>query len=1592
MPLNSTGKVDLEALEKIVNMMKTQQISAVSPEELANMMDSKATIGDKNETNSSSSSSSHEEAQSQAETPFAFPASNAAAATPGAAPLFADVSNIKFTVGTSSPGNKKHGKPTAKTVPSPAAANLSASLGKLDLSEGAAGAGAGVLPPAPPPFDFAASVAAAAASSDAAVSASSVSSGSSAPASSTPKSGSAKFAPMPQTSSAENTDYFTFSGKENVQFSAGVPETGSTGSGRAGAPRRRGSPGAGSTTTPDKKFVSVPPIPPAAPHFANFVFDKHLNSGSAEPKVDSTGTGTGTSAGAPRGVDSDDDSEEEAEWRGEEEEDEDEDEEDEDDSEDGIVINKRNIAQWKKEYADAAEARRLDEEAARALFEAEFCGQQEDGEEEEEGIEEGWRDPASEAESEEDSNSDSEDEESDSEDSRYAKEDVEEEEEEEQDPRYFQARTGRPLRVDPPTMRHGDSDRDALGSPMDIASPVSEASAERERNVWTEGAGGSPVAKVMPPPPPVVFVSCALPTATAPSATAAAGPVGVDSMFKDPSNDTPAPFSMPDAAAAGATGTFSMGTAGPGSGKKKATKAKPTPPPAAAAVSPNKANASSRYYNPRTNQYYEISDDSDEDEEEDEEDEDLGRSRNVNSLKKPAHAGASVDADLRKKMSGLWTADTLTGTEIPMEPVPPGPTVFPEPPLPNPRTSAASKPQYGASIGARMQSNAADPTPTPPPPPPAANAFPPAPPAPAKDATSKMQPSMALVADTHRKQGKEHYEKELYDKALLSFTKAMQVAPADWFYKATVLGNRAAALMMLDRYVEAAEDCQQAVRLDPTLVRLHSRRGRALCKLGQLEAATESYTRVLESCSTSTVNNVKAHATSGTTLSQAAAAAAKAEESTSNREDAKAGLKQLALARDLLVFLNRADQKDTSWTHKGGATSSSTATTTPKEMMRKIDELLSICPQMRQAQAFKTKGLVKQGCYVEAKEYVEETIRSSHQSVLALHAHPAASYPVPARALLRWNCYPKNAIKITVDSKALTNFFLIIGSGSGSMAVWYINALKNQDLCRAHSTEVINVLSGVLDALLSTCTTSGRPGGGGRAAGHATIVEWVTNENDKSSALISLKTQADKLFRGGSYAAAIKLYSELLLVDPEAVRWSAVIYSNRAAAHMSLNSYTEAVNDCNKAIALDDEYARAYLRRARAHKAQHHYAASIRDFRRYLSSDPVPADASAVQKEMEETGVARDKYTNKQQADAAAKARKAGGTGAGTGGSDGRPSYWDHYSKTKPDMGMDVDSDESDDVVRPRKGKGAPSNASQSKPKMNKYDCKYNPATGRYESRPRAEQEDSSSSESDVEDRHQSNQSRYNAFRSEFYDNINKSKANQPPPPPAGGTFNTAPNKPPSAGGRKGDVRYDPKTNSYRYVDEPAGGAKPTPTPQAKPKPKPTSNSSNYNSGSAYSNYQKTRSDYNRQSSSYFNAEDDYHSGSGSGSGSGYGYSNPYGGAKTGAGAGYGGATGGYGSRSSSQQSGGSSSSNRSSSKSSGSGGKERDHYTVLGVHPTRSTEAEIKKAYRKLALKYHPDKNKDPAAVSVFQEVTNAYSVLSDKTTRRKYDISRPL
>lgn len=66
---------------------------------------------------------------------------------------------------------------------------------------------------------------------------------------------------------------------------------------------------------------------------------------------------------------------------------------------------------------------------------------------------------------------------------------------------------------------------------------------------------------------------------------------------------------------------------------------------------------------------------------------------------------------------------------------------------------------------------------------------------------------------------------------------------------------------------------------------------------------------------------------------------------------------------------------------------------------------------------------------------------------------------------------------------------------------------------------------------------------------------------------------------------------------------------------------------------------------------------------------------------------------------------------------------------------------------------------------------------------------------------------------------------------------------------------------------------------------------------------------------------------------------------------------------------------------------KCKDYYEILGISK-EAGDSEIKKQYRKLALQFHPDKNKAPGAAEAFKAIGNAFAILSDAEKRKQYDL----
>ena len=738
---------------------------------------------------------------------------------------------------------------------------------------------------------------------------------------------------------------------------------------------------------------------------------------------------------------------------------------------------------------------------------------------------------------------------------------------------------------------------------------------------------------------------------------------------------------------------------------------------------------------------------------------------------------------------------------------------------------------------------------------------------------SDAKDGMDSLAESYRKEGNNLYKLNEFGRALDAFEKALNFAPTNppWPTRPQVLGNRAASLMMLHRYIESADDCAEALTLDPTMIKLHTRRGRALLRLGHFTAADEAFHRVLEIPTTSSQAGLNDVGSSGEEKELEAA-----------KTDARNGLKALAGARS---SMKRLGQLENAGDYHG--------------VLMLVTDLQLHCPACSLVHVSRCAALCKLKKWGEAKTAVEDFLCTAHVSIQKLEAHPAALLPAPDADSLAWVEKPGKSI-VTVDTQAVVNALLCMGPRLSEV---YLQALKNIDATRNCSADVmsrvlviISELSQILKAHQAVHATDGTNNNKGLEQLLVPWI-WVTHELQRTKELIEWKNIGDRQFRASSHADAINSYSKAIKADPEAVRWAAILYNNRAAAHTALGQLADAIADCHQALNRDDGYARAYLRRARALLKTNTYAAAVRDFRRYLSSEPPPNDTNAVMQELEAAMEANRKQMRGEQQrheweQRTEESRKTWGSGNGSSSSS---------SQFHPGM-FPSSSSGSSGPTRSQPSASSRMPGSASSPSSSASSSRF---ASKNNNRPGTQTKFNNSWNSDDEEKfnfyssHQNNPQQPHSPSHRQYHSFH----------PAGRGASTA-----RAGG---GVRQ----NNYSFVDDSEDDDDAGPPP------------------SSYSRYA---------------------SGASSSTGT-------TGTSKT--------STGGN---------------NNHTKATTGGIGMAGDHYQTLGLDTT-SSERQIKMAYRKLALQFHPDKNKDPTAEEKFKIITGAYSVLVDKSTRDQYDRTRP-
>ncbi|CAG9773038.1 unnamed protein product [Ceutorhynchus assimilis] len=113
---------------------------------------------------------------------------------------------------------------------------------------------------------------------------------------------------------------------------------------------------------------------------------------------------------------------------------------------------------------------------------------------------------------------------------------------------------------------------------------------------------------------------------------------------------------------------------------------------------------------------------------------------------------------------------------------------------------------------------------------------------------------------------------------------------------------------------------------------------------------------------------------------------------------------------------------------------------------------------------------------------------------------------------------------------------------------------------------------------------------------------------------LNYKAQGNEVFKCENYLESIRFYTQGLKICPlKFTEDRAVLYANRAASKAKLDRKQSAIDDCSKAIELNDKYVKAYLRRAKLYEESDKLDESLADFNKIIELDPGNSDAHSAQ-------------------------------------------------------------------------------------------------------------------------------------------------------------------------------------------------------------------------------------------------------------------------------------------------------------------------------------------------------------------------------------------
>jgi tetratricopeptide (TPR) repeat protein len=298
--------------------------------------------------------------------------------------------------------------------------------------------------------------------------------------------------------------------------------------------------------------------------------------------------------------------------------------------------------------------------------------------------------------------------------------------------------------------------------------------------------------------------------------------------------------------------------------------------------------------------------------------------------------------------------------------------------------------------------------------------------------------------------------------------------------------------LLSPRYIECVNDCDDALQLDLTLVKLFIRKGKSLIKLGHLSNAEAVFTKVLSlSTSSFPTSNGHNHPHRDAVYQQLIE---------SVKLEGKAGLRELEK-------LQKAIDTMITFETKGDST----------EVLKIVENILKVSPHHRMSQITKCNTLLALNKYETCKEFIERLTITTYHSITVLYAHRSAIFPLPPVSQLEWKESSSSPGSIDYHPVSIVNMILCMGNELGSL---YLHSIKNLPLNRIASAEMMNKMKYVLKEIEKLLSINDKD----------ESWSWISKESSKLSELISLKISADQLFKNKSFQHALINYTNALKV------------------------------------------------------------------------------------------------------------------------------------------------------------------------------------------------------------------------------------------------------------------------------------------------------------------------------------------------------------------------------------------------------------------------------------------------------------------------------